>query len=122
MISQADRSASGIGEVGSVVGQDDVDLVRNGFDEMTQEIAGVAPLGRLREARRRRICCPIDSDEHIELAFGGLHLGDIDMEEADRIALELRLGSLSLYLGKRLIPWRCKQRCNEERVRRGIVG
>jgi hypothetical protein len=58
---------------------------------------------------------PIDSDEHVELAFGGLHLGDIDMEEADRIALELGLGSL-------LALWRCKQRCSEERVRFGIVG
>ena len=92
-------------EVGAVVGQDDVDLVRNGFDEMTQEIAGRAPLGFAMKFDEGEFARPIDSDEHVELAFGGLHLGDVDMEEADRIALELGLGSLlALYLGKTTDP------------------
>ena len=30
----------------------------------------------------------INGDEQVELAFGGLHFGDVDMEEADRIAFE----------------------------------
>ena len=43
----------------------------------------------------------IDGDEEIELAFGGLHLGDVDMEVADRVALELLLGRLvALDLGQ----------------------
>ena len=92
-------------EVGAVVGQDDVDLVRNGFDEMTQEIAGRAPLGFSMKFDEGEFARPIDSDEHVELAFGGLHLGDVDMEEADRIALELGLGSLlALYLGQTTDP------------------
>jgi hypothetical protein len=42
-----------------------------------------------RELRR-----PIDGNEEIEPSFGSLHFGDIDMEEADRINLELLFGGL----------------------------
>ncbi len=36
----------------------------------------------------------VDGYEEAELAFGGLHLGDVDVEEADRIRLERLLGCL----------------------------
>jgi len=32
----------------------------------------------------------VDTDEQVELSLSGLHLGNIDVEEADRVALELR--------------------------------
>ncbi len=32
---------------------------------------------------------PVDSDEQVELAFGSSHLGQVDVEEADRIGVEL---------------------------------
>lgn len=34
---------------------------------------------------------PVDGDEEAQFALGALDLGDVDMEEADRIGLELRL-------------------------------
>ena len=36
----------------------------------------------------------VDGNEEVELAFGRLHLGDVEMEVADRIALELLLARL----------------------------
>ena len=118
------RSASTrCGEVGAVVGQDDVDLVGNSFDQMAQEIASCAPLGLAMKFDEDEFARSIDGDEHVELAFGALHLGDIDVEEADRIALELGLDRLSPSIsGRRLMPWRCRQRCKDERVSFGIEG
>ena len=61
----------------------------------------------------------------LEFALGGLDLGDVKVEETDRIALELGLGGLvTLDLRQAadaVAPWRRKQRCNDERVRCGIV-
>ena len=37
---------------------------------------------------------PVDGHEEIELAFLGAHLGDVDVEVADRVALERLLGRL----------------------------
>ena len=36
----------------------------------------------------------VDGDEQVELAFFGPHLGDVDVEVADRVALELLLRRL----------------------------
>jgi hypothetical protein len=33
---------------------------------------------------------PVDRNEEVELSLLGPHLGDVDVEEADRVALELR--------------------------------
>jgi len=33
----------------------------------------------------------------VELAFGGLQLGDVDVEEADRVGLELLLGGFLTF-------------------------
>ena len=80
--------ASGISEVGSVVGEDRVDLVRDGLDQPTQEICGVAPRDRLAEFDKGELRGPVDGDKEIELALGGSNLRDVDMEIADRIDLE----------------------------------
>jgi hypothetical protein len=37
----------------------------------------------------RERACAVNADEEIELALGGLHLGDVDMEKADAVSLEL---------------------------------
>jgi hypothetical protein len=52
-----------------------------------------------------------------------MDLGDINMEVAERIGLELALARLlALDVRQPDMPWRCRQRCSEERVRWGIVG
>ena len=98
-------AASGISEVGSVVGEDRVDLVRDGLDQPTQEICGVAPRDRLAEFDKGELRGSVDGDEEVELALRGSNLGDVDMKLADRIGLELRLAEASpSTCGNREIP------------------
>jgi hypothetical protein len=80
------------GEVGSVVGEDGVDLVGDGGDQAAQEVRS-RPTGHfLMQFDEGELRGPVDGDDQIELAFGGSHLGEVDMEIADRIGLELALG------------------------------
>jgi hypothetical protein len=47
----------------------------------------------------RELAGAVDANEQVQLALGGLHLGDIDVVEADRVALEalpLRLIALDV--------------------------
>ena len=46
-------------------------------------------IGLVDELSDRELGSSIDGDEEIELALRGLHFGDVDVEEADRIGLEL---------------------------------
>ena len=64
--------------MGSVVGKDRVDLVRDGGDQSTQEVCGVAPRDRLAEFDEGKLRGPVDRDEEIEFALGGSNLGNLD--------------------------------------------
>ena len=44
-------------------------------------------LNKLGHGKRARAA---DADEQVKLTFSSLHLGDVDVKEADRVALELR--------------------------------
>ena len=44
-------------------------------------------LNKLGHGKRARA---VDADEQVKLAFNRLHLGDVDVKEADRVVLELR--------------------------------
>lgn len=49
----------------------------------------------------------VDTNEQVELAFGGLHFGDIHVKEADRVALEalsLRLVALDVGQAGNAVP------------------
>lgn len=71
-----------------------MDSVRNGLNEVTEEV-GCTPTRRLSvQLDEGKLRCPIDGDQEIELALGGLHLGDVNVKEADRIELELLLCDL----------------------------
>jgi hypothetical protein len=60
--------------------------------------------------------------EKVELAFLGSHFSDVEVEVPDRIALERLPGGLVTTIsGNRLIPWRLKHRCRDDRVKCGIV-
>ena len=41
-----------------------------------------------------KLAGPVDGNEEVELAFCGSHFGNIDMEVANRVGLELLLWSL----------------------------
>jgi hypothetical protein len=80
--------AGTIGELDAIVRDYDVDRIRHGRDEVPQEL-GRCHLASLQvqlgvgELRRS-----IDGDEEVELALARLHLGNVDVEGADRVALE----------------------------------
>ena len=80
------------GEVGSVVGEDRVDFIGDGGDQATQEISGGPPRDFLVQFDEGELRGPVDRDDEIELALSGSDLGEVDMEIADRIGLELTLG------------------------------
>ena len=80
------------GEVGSVVGEDRVDLVGDGGDEAAQEVSGGPARDLFVQFDEGELRGPIDCNDEIELALSGSNLGDVDMEIADRIDLELALG------------------------------
>lgn len=61
---------------------------------MTEEVCCDSTRRLLVQLDEDRLRGPVDGDQEIELALGGLHLGDVDMEEADRISLELLLRDL----------------------------
>ena len=69
-----------------------MDLVGDRFDQASEEVARRALLGFSMKLNEGELAGSVDGHEHGELAFGGLHLCKIDVEKADRIALELRLG------------------------------
>jgi len=84
--------AGGIGEVGSVVGEDGMDPVGDGLDEAAQEVGGDATRHFFMQFDEGELRGSVDRDYEIELALRGSDLGDVNMEIADRVSLELVFG------------------------------
>ena len=80
--------AGWVGEVGAVVGEHGVDLVGHGRDEATKEVARDTPRCLLVQLDKGELGRAVDGDEEVELALLGPDLGNVDVEEADRVALE----------------------------------
>jgi hypothetical protein len=83
------RVAAGLGEVGAIVREHGVNPVGHSRDQVSEEVAGNAagdPLMQLNEGERGRA---VDGDQQVELALLGSQLGDVDVEVADGVALEL---------------------------------
>ena len=76
-------------ELDAIVGQYGVDLIRHGFEHVLQELPSRAPVSRFNELGDGELGCPVDVNEEVELAFSSLHLSNINVEEADRVTLEL---------------------------------
>lgn len=78
-----------------------MDPVGHGFQQVFQELPGRSPIGLVDQLRDRELAGAVDGDEQVELAFGSLHLGDVDVKEADGITLEaLALGLIALNVGQ----------------------
>lgn len=83
-------------EVDAIVGENGMDLVRHRLNEMQKEVgrgSGCRLLMRLDEGELRR---SIDGDEEMQLALFGAHFGNVDVEVADRVGLELAFGALAI--------------------------
>lgn len=70
-----------------VLGQHGVDPVGHGIGKVPQKIASRPPLGLAVQLRG-----PNDGDQHVEPALCRSTLGEIDVEEADWVALDFPLG------------------------------
>jgi hypothetical protein len=78
-----------------------VDAIGHGGDEPFEEGRGRDAGGAFDQLDEGELAGPVDGNEEVELAFGGLHLGDVDMKVADGVRLEGLLGWLvSLDLGQ----------------------
>src|SRR5258708_6886570 len=90
-----------IGELDSVVGEHSVDAIGNGCDECFEEGSGRLHIGLFNEFDHSELRGPVDGHEEVELALGRSHFRQIDMEEADRIAVELLPpGLVAFHLGQ----------------------
>ena len=72
-----------------------------------EELPRGAPVSRFNQLGDRELGRAINADEQVKLALSSLHLGDVDVEEADKVALELLpCGLVSLTSGRGEMPWR----------------
>jgi hypothetical protein len=78
-----------VGELDSVVGEYGVDAIRNCFDERFEEHRGVPRICFFDEFDHSEPRRSIDGHKQAEFTFGGSHLSQVDVEEADRIGVEL---------------------------------
>ena len=84
-------------KLNAVIGQNGMNFIGHGGnarDEKGRRRDAVCLLFQLDEGK---FAGSVDGDEEIQLSLGGLHFGDIDVEEADRVALELLLGWLNAF-------------------------
>lgn len=80
-----------VGKLDTVVGANGVDRAGHVRNKRVQEGSGFMDRRLRRELDEGEFRRPIDGNEEIELAFGRLHLGDVDVDVADRAGLELPL-------------------------------
>ena len=66
-----------------------MDLIGQGFEQVLQELPGRLSVSCFNELGDGELGCPVDAYEQVKLAFSGLHLGNIDVEKPNRVALEL---------------------------------
>ena len=81
--------------MGSGVGEDGVDLVRDGGDQPAQEVARRAARHLLMQPNEGELRGSIDCAKQVELAFCGSDFGDVEMKIANWIGLNLRLAETS---------------------------
>jgi hypothetical protein len=75
-------------ELNAVIGENGVDFVGDRFNEGCQEGRRGHPVCFFSELSEGEFAGPVDGHEEEELSLRGLDLGDVDVEEADRVWLE----------------------------------
>lgn len=85
----------------AIVGQDRGDFVRRDIDQRAQEGGRSLPIGFADQLGMSEFGCPVDGHKKIEFSFLGSDLGDVEMEEADRVDLEpASLGLVTFDIGQ----------------------
>ena len=88
-----------LGELDGVIGENGVDPIGHGFQQMLEELPGRLSVRRCNELSDGEFGSSVNAHKEIELAFGRLHLGDVNMEEPYGVALELlALGLVALHV------------------------
>src|SRR5436305_7743094 len=97
--------------------------VRYGRDQCFEEAHGGWTIGLLMQGDEGEFRGSVNRDEQVELALCCSNLSDVDMEIADRVGFEFSFFSALSFstCGRREMPCRFRQRCNDDRVRCGIV-
>ena len=72
-------------KLNAIVGQDDLNGIRYGFDEIPRERCRVHLSRFVMEFNEDKFRGSVNGHEHIELAVLGAHFGDVDMKIANRI-------------------------------------
>jgi hypothetical protein len=88
---------SWISELNAVVGEDRMDGVRNSINEIVQELLRDGSCSPHVKFNIGKLAGSVDGHEEMELAFCGSDFGNVDMEVANRISLELLLRSLVAF-------------------------
>jgi len=107
-------------DVDAVVGQDGVDLVGHGLEHVLEELPGRLSVSRGNELSDGELGRPVDTDEEKELALGRLNFGDVDVEEAYGVALELLpcgLVSIDIRKARNAMTLRAPVQCGPCQVR-----
>ena len=103
-------AAGRLGEVRAIVGENGVDPIGDRLGKAAQEVCGDETGHPLVQLGEGELAGPVDGHEQVKLAFLGSDLGDVDVEEADGVALNAAFGFDPSTSGNRLISCRCKQR------------
>src|SRR5450756_1834321 len=76
-------------ELDTVIGEHGMDVIRNGLEECFEERCCGSHICLFDEFDHSELRGAVDGNEQVELAFRSPHLGQVDVEEADRIGVEL---------------------------------
>lgn len=63
--------------------------IRDDAQKIFEEFPGRSSVGFVYKLHHRKLACAVYGDEKIKLSFGSLNLGNIEVKEPDRIALEV---------------------------------
>ncbi len=90
-----------VSELDAVVGEHGVNAVRNSFNERFEKGGGGSRICLFDEFDHSELRRSVDGDKQVEPAFGGSHFSQVDVEEADRVGVELLPGrQIALDLGQ----------------------
>lgn len=75
-------------ELDTVIGEDGVDAIGDGLEQMFEEFPRGLAIRLFHELGHGKLAGPVNADEEIELSLHRLNLGNVDMEEANGVSFE----------------------------------